>query len=64
MLKNIHPYTNLNALKQDINSKDHTVINIKCAAKNYKGILIYISHETAVKNKDIYKFNIYNIYNI
>jgi hypothetical protein len=36
ILKNICPSTNLKELKQKINTKYHTVINMKYAAKDYK----------------------------
>jgi len=42
VLKNVYSSINLEELKQDINSKDHAVTNMKCVAKNYKGILIHV----------------------
>jgi hypothetical protein len=42
VLKNVHPSTNLDELKQDISSKVHSNKHMECAAKNYKETLIHI----------------------
>jgi len=60
VLKNVQPLINLEKLKQDINSKDHTIINIwNVQRKNTKESLFmfFVELKPVVNNKDIYNIN-------
>jgi len=60
ILKNIQPLINIEKLKQDINSKDHTIINIwNVQRKNTKESLFmfFVKLKPVANNKDIYNIN-------